>query len=80
MKTGVLGSAVGWLASSFIVATPALADGYFGSVSASAFHSDNGNKSVDNKISEVQQQYDLTLGANYENSIGTFEADYRALY
>ena len=76
MRKRVLGSAIGCFASSFIVVQPLMADGYFGSISASAFHSDNGNKSSDNKISEVQQEYDLNLGASYENYIGKFEADY----
>jgi hypothetical protein len=78
MKKRILGPAFGFVASSFMLAPPLMADGYFGSISASAFHSDNGNKSADNKISEVQQQYDLTLGANYENNFGKFEADYSA--
>ncbi|RYY77046.1 MAG: hypothetical protein EOO52_06035 [Gammaproteobacteria bacterium] len=78
MKKRVIGPAIGCFASTFIIAPPLMADGYFGSISASAFHSDNGNKSVDNKISEVQEQYDLTLGASYENYIGKFEADYSA--
>jgi hypothetical protein len=79
-KKRVLGSAIGCFASSFIVAPPLLADGYFGSISASVYHSDNGNKSFDNKISEVQQEYDLNLGASYENYIGKFEADYGVSY
>jgi len=76
MKKRVLGPAIGCFASSFFIAPTLMADGYFGSISASAFHSNNGNKSSDNKISEVQQQYDLNLGASYENYIGKFEADY----
>ena len=80
MKKRVLGSAIGCLASSLVVAPPLMADGYFGSISASAFHSDNGNKSSDNKISEVQQEYELNLGASYENYIGKFEADYGVSY
>ncbi len=80
MKKRVIGPAVGCFASSFLLAQPLMADGYFGSISASVFHSDNGNKSVDNKISEVQEQYDLTLGASYENYIGKFEADYGVSY
>jgi hypothetical protein len=80
MKKCILGSAIGCFASSFVVAPPLMADGYFGSISASAFHSDNGNKSADNKISEMQQEYELNLGASYENYIGKFEADYGVSY
>jgi len=80
MKKRVLGPAIGCLTSSLIFSADALADGYFGSASASVFHSDNGNKSADNQISEVQQQYNIALGANYENYIGKFEADYSASY
>jgi hypothetical protein len=80
MKKRVIGPAIGCFASSLMLAPPLMADGYFGSISASVFHSDNGNKSVVNKISEVQEQYDFTLGASYENYIGKFEADYGVSY
>lgn len=79
MKKQKIGPVIGCFASSLLMAsTHSIADGYFGSISASAVRTDNGNKSVDNKISELQEQYDLHLGASYENTIGKFEADYAA--
>ena len=80
MKIQKIGPVIGCFASSLLMASNSIADGYFGSVSATAIHTDNGNKSVDNKIAELQEQYDLNLGANYENTIGKFEADYAASY
>ncbi len=80
MKKQKIGSVIGCLASSLLIASNSTADGYFGSVSAAAYHTDNGKKSTDNKVSELQEQYDLNLGASYENTIGKFEADYSASY
>jgi len=80
MRKRTLGPIVGCFASSFFIASTSYANGYFGSVSASALHSDNGNKSVDNPISELQELYILNVGALYENEIGKFEADYGASY
>lgn len=80
MRTQKLGPIIGCFASSFFFASTAVADGIFGSASATALHSDNGNKSSENKISELQQQYNLNFGASYENYIGKIEADYGASY
>ena len=80
MRLQKIGPMIGCFASSFLMASTTIADVYFGSVSATVVQNDNGNKSTDNKISELQEQYNLNLGARYENTIGKFEADYGASY
>jgi hypothetical protein len=80
MRTQKLGPIIGCFASSFLFASTAVADGVFGAISATAVHSDNGNKSSEEKISELQEQYNLKLGARYENTIGKVEADYSAAH
>ncbi|HWV14514.1 MAG TPA: hypothetical protein VN030_03705 [Cellvibrio sp.] len=79
MDTKHLLRVLGYFVSLVMLSGQVVADPFYGSVSALAGVSDNSRKTEHNKKSEEQNQYNLNLGSDWENSLVDFHLGYGAI-